>query len=399
MISQFLLALGTLSATGVVASPLNTRSGDPSKLYHGLTSHAVIPFAHGSDFGDSGLHLRVTVNGKHARRNATVDTGSTAFLVGGLNYPNFNATVASLQKQGVKLSHEYLSSSGNVYSGYLKNVTVHFLDATPKNTTAFLEALLVTDMVKCNNYNSTIGGACPDSQINKTAPFCHNNCEQMYMGVGFGRSADGQSDFTPANNAFLQVDHIGGKHVNKTTFVPGYTITRNAITVGIAQANSADYKLVKLNHTDSGLPLDWQEVTGSVSITQPGSETARPAVLGQFLLDTGVTKSFLDLPPSSGITKSQSLLDGTTVSIVFGEIDSGKAARVATYSYTVGKEPNGPTSHTDKGDISFAHNRVLPDSQSLAFVNTGVHFYRTNDILFDAKNGYWGVRKHKVTYA
>ena len=303
-----------------------------------------------------------------------------------MNYHGWNAVEKKLQEQDEKLAHEYLSSSGDVYSGYKLDVNVGFLKAKPA-VSSKVQALVVTRAVHCYRYTGS--GPCPSAQI--TRSICNGNCRQMHMGVGFRQAKNGQSGFILKNNALLQVDSINEKQ-KPMDFRIGYIITSQNITLGITESNSASFKLVKLNQANTSQSFDWEEVAGSVAVTLRNRSTG-PWIPANFLLDTGITESFLNLPITSGVSMNEDLPVNTTVNIRFGEINRTQIANDTdySYSYTVGVAPNGPT---DPFKRPYAYNHILTNTSKRAFVNTGFNFYKTHNILFDAEGGFWGVSTH-----
>ncbi|GAM86184.1 hypothetical protein ANO11243_041950 [Dothideomycetidae sp. 11243] len=396
MLSSALLRASALAlfSNQVAASPLTERSANPAAIYHGLTASALIPWAeehmeHGSYNFAQDPHVKVTLNNQATTYRANIDTGSSAFLIGSDVYPGFDDAAFNAAYQN---GTEYLSSSNKLYTGYWVPTAVHFIDG---HVTTQVKTLVVTKSVDCTDYDEAVGGACPAQQV--TGVNCDMNCTLTYMGIGFGRSNDGQSDVTPANNALLNVTSIVNKPV-PTNYRPGYIITSKGITVGISHRDSTGFKLVKLQRTSRKLPHDWQGVTGCISVTYPGTDKGTGAcVTSQILLDTGIPQSYLVLTTAAGLSnwikpsgypdvlKYQYLPTGSEVSITFGEQDkNGHITPEAKYSYQVGANSISTP--------SYARARLNETAGALGFVNTGRYFYRLNDILFDAEGGYWGIR-------
>lgn len=136
----------------------------------------------------------------------------------------------------------------------------------------------------------------------------------------------------------------------------------------------------------SDLQYDWQMVKGCLQITPPNQTVPNECVGSNILLDTGITAGFLRLTSESGITTGwknsskgglyQSIPEGYNVTTIFGE-------NQWQYSFISGEGSLAPTSLTanyygDPGDVGF--------------INTGIHFYKVNTIVFDAVNGLWGVK-------
>ncbi len=197
------------------------------------------------------------------------------------------------------------------------------------------------------------------------------------MGVGFDIGLHTPSiaqDISTANNAFLNLQGM-----QAGTMTAGYVIDTSGIHLGLSAADvGSGWAFQKLqastNQEPSGAPLDWQPATigGSVNgVSFPD---------GQLLVDTGLANSYLETtdpfaPAGTGTLVTLNLL-GTSGAV--------------SYSYVLGgNSSQAPT----RGSLSPA--LLTKGSDFGTFINTGGHFLSGFDYLFDAANGYVGIRQNQ----
>ncbi|KKY17187.1 putative outer membrane autotransporter barrel protein [Phaeomoniella chlamydospora] len=394
----FLCAIG-LAANSAFASPI--RQGQiHQKRYSSSTAASItIPF-YGSngdfDFVDD---PRVTYklnpdDDEQHTFHPMVDTGSTGILLGAGNYPDYD-----LQKDWIATfpaGHSYLSSSQYLYTGYWVDSTIHFQDAP---VTAQVAILVVTQLVTCTDYDNSNPSYCPPEATTLTCT--GTDCTSSYFGVGFGREHDGQSQNTPDKNALLNINSINNMPV-PSNYTVGYAVTEAGITVGLTEENTDGYTMIKLTQNtqfpSSESQYDWLPVEGCLQVTVPGSSATSPCVSSSFLLDTGIDHSYVTLTDAAGLSgwtwskTSQSdyqyIGDGYQFTLNFGS-----DPYPATYSFVSGTvdgvtDPLAPTQ-------ILAHLNETAGAD--AYINPGRYFYKVNNIVFDATNGYWGVQARSAS--
>ena len=208
------------------------------------------------------------------------------------------------------------------------------------------------------------------------------------MGVGFniGRSIVGSMpDTSTYANAFLNIEPTA----DGSTLSQGYVIDKDGIHLGLTAADtSGDWAMQKLQPspraTPAGAPPDWQPPTISGTVDYPTDGTAAassfPISPSGLLVDTGVTKTFIkthESVPEPG--------DGSKVSLNL----FGTAGQVG-YSYVLG----GSSLQQPTTDTGSAVGTGAQDADRANLLNTGVHLLSGFDYLYDAANGYVGLRSN-----
>ncbi len=373
-----LLSLLTVLPLLIFGAPLTKR--DTPSYASSVSGH--IPFynSQGSwDFSQEpsiAYKLENTDDG-HVYR-PLLDTGSTGILLGSALYPD-NTSIPTDTP-----GYEYLSSSRRLYNGYWVPRDIYFQGGD--NVVSNVPVLVVTKQVICNDYNISNPGKCNSVKTEVCGTPSTQTCQTSYFGVGFGRQKDKTSQSTPDKNAFINVQSINGAAV-PSDFDQGYTITTSGIEVGITAANSANFNFIKLNPNPFG---GWASVPGCLQVTGPGgsgsNSTCTPST---FLMDTGIPYSFLTATPAMSITgwktssvtgnKYQTLPTGYSVTANYGS-----APYVTSFSFTTGS--------SDVDQPSYVSASLDETAGDLAYLNTGLYFYKTHDILFDAGQGYYGIR-------
>lgn len=338
----------------------------------------------------------------------TLDTGSTGMILSAADLENYDKSKASAFPVG----WHFLTSSKVLYIGNWipRNLTFPTgtsplldkgyasIDSIGTSITAEIPILAVTRSVICPGYNSTTGGPdCPPS----AEPTRDRDMPEhiTYMGVGFGRQYNGQPQGNPDKNPFLNIIAINGTPISSSQMHAGYVITDKGIDVGLTTKNSEAFGMVKLERQrgDQGDKRDWAQTPACLAVSE--KKKSPDCVAGTVLVDTGISQMYLTIPSSIPVNRTQEksassgklvsvLGDGQTVSVRIGggtsKIDEDDGF---TYSFLVG----------DKTDALVPPQVITTVSDvKKPFVNTGRYFLRTHDVLFDAENGFYGIRSKEL---
>ncbi|TVY83902.1 hypothetical protein LSUE1_G001731 [Lachnellula suecica] len=349
--------------------------------YSKYTVEALIPFWNVSStsppFTDG---PRVAFKVDTQMYNPVIDTGSCGLIVSAAEFPNWTPELAAQHPVG----YEYLSSSRKLYVGNWIPKTIHFLQA---NVTASIPILVVSKRYICPGYNSTSDG-----------PKCTFPTETIDMptkisllGVGFGRQFDGQPQGNPDKNIFLNVASIDGTPITPTSpFHTGYKITAEGVILGLTANNTAGFSFTNLKKGMTDDAHDWAPIPACIRV----GNVPCVAVNTTAMIDTGIDQMYLTLPtampvkthtePSRSTGANVTVLDdGQVVEVQFGE--SG----AADYGFRV-----GDTILVGKGTAP-PQVIVTRSSTKKPYVNTGRHFLRGFEVVFDAVGGRYGFKKLK----
>ena len=338
---------------------------------------AFIPFANEEDnFFTRDVRLKIQIpmlndtnHGSHTvyQHNAPVDTGSTGLAIsaGELGY------TSEEQLQEYEKGKEYFSSSRVYYEGYWIPTEVTFPDG---NVTAEVKILAVTFRGICLHFNESTGNCDSFSSGNSGSHFPLEIC---YMGIGFGRlgvqQPGGKADRNPLLNV---VKAMSGMPVSRESIRQGYVITQTGVWVGLAKSNTEDFRFTKLSpHARSEPSAESREWNGT-NVFLDYHESLN--MQGTVLFDTGVTQSYLSAPV---FEKSSCLPPGDQYTIKIGNRDD---TPIETLHITV-DDANNPVTPT--------YVRAIPRER--VFVNTGRFFYRSFELLFDAEQGWLGLRRRE----
>jgi hypothetical protein len=380
------LTLGVLALTGLMpALPLQAASlpnyGDVSVF---------VPFVNAAAMGDPAQYvspqIQVGFNAPNAASPAfsvTMDTGSVGIFVGsnyftppasGRNDPSF-----------VGSGGETLTSSGFIIQGDWYRTEVNLFNGTTLVATATVPVLAVTNVSCTANARS-----------------CHvtdsSGADTHYFGVGFS-GGSGQPQGTPDKNAFLNVTSVPG---NASLPSPGYILTTQGAQIGLTSSNAQGFALMKLepllapNATqwqspaaNADLLTDWQHPRGTITVNGKSGQ-------GAVLFDTGVTTGFLTPPvgvsPNTGTgpagaecngsTPPGCAVSGTSVRVTFPQTSSP----IASLNYTVGAGNGAQTGNpVSPFAVSIEHNGA-------PFLNTTVRFLQAFAYMYDAGNGFTGLK-------
>jgi hypothetical protein len=397
--------LASLLAVGLPGSAL--AQGAPS--YSGFTLSQCIPFAAPTTGAADGAPkpapftlaptLKFRVEGSKTTHKVQMDTGSVGLVMSSGLIPNF----ATLAKQpSAAPGWQFLSSSKILWSGtWVKRSITLLGEGEVPVAIAEVPVLGVQQQTTCPQYKAADQNTCPpppDNSQQAPGEGVVKDASQLgivYMGVGFGQEADFQPQGTPDKNVLLNLKSLGGQPVGSKSFNRGYIIGTRGVTVGLTHANTTGFKFIKLDRycdpsvqkagslCPPALAADWQSPSMCVSVN------GQKCVNGRLLVDTGIPQSYLDIPkrvtyqtaPSENASTKQAaaiLANTTQITIKLPE----DIQPIVTTGFTIGnKEAIEPL-------------QVIPWSweQPYAFLNTGRHFLRAWQFLYDADHGYVGLK-------
>lgn len=355
-------------------------------LYDSYSTSFLVPFANASamNFGTFNIpypEIAISVNGG-ATINANMDTGSRGIIVSKYLLPSdFQVSGPAgyifYWESGIKLNGRWTNSRVSL-------VQAEDMGGNPAEIGANLPILVIESMT------------CVKPQAGKPWPYQPSSCKTMegktvpissdnttaVVGVGFDRTGMGTA---PENNAynqqrnlFLNIDQMKSGSVRS-----GYIITQQGVQLGLTQANASEgFAFGKLLPTGfkqvAGSPPDWQAPLGSV--TYQGKSYAP----GQVVVDMGSSRGLLTLPgqPTTG-----TIPDGAQLSLSL----LGTQGQVAV-NWT-----GGNTSDVLYPDgVSWAalqKGRFSENKRTNTFANTGRDVLNGFDILYDATDGFYGLRQ------
>ena len=384
---------GVLVLTGLM-NPLAAQAG-PLPPYGNVS--VFVPFVNAAALADPAQYvspqIRVGFNTPNAVGpdfNVTMDTGSVGIIVGS----SYFAPPASGRDDPsfIGPGSETLTSSGIIFDGDWYRTTVNLFNGTAIVATATVPVLAVTG-VSCE----VNARAC-----NVTDPSGSNT---HYFGVGFS-GGGGQPQGTPDKNAFLNVTSVPGTSSRPS---PGYILSTQGAQIGLTSSNAQGFALMKLepllapNATqwqsppaNASLLTDWQHTKGIITVNGKSGR-------GGILFDTGVSTGFLTPPPGvtpnsgmgptgaecNGSSPPSCAVIGTSVRVSFPQSFSP----VASLNYTVGAG-NGPQAGNPVSPFA-----VSVDYNGAPFLNTTVRFLQAFDYMYDAANGFTGLRTTGATPA
>ncbi|KAK6343073.1 hypothetical protein TWF718_008448 [Orbilia javanica] len=293
-----------------------------------------------------------------------VDTGSTGFTIGRLTWTDhFGKSWTSTDKS--RPGWKYLSSSNILYKGYWVNVNITFKDLSWKPVIRSEVPVLVFDQkFECEKIDSV--GNCLVTPLIQPA-------EGAYMGIGYGRRADGMTQCTPDTNPLLNVRGIWRDLPNTgCNYRNGYVVTKTGIYWGLTLVNTNGFKFHTLKK-DSTVSMDWS--MPPMCLRTNNAQTCRA---GNFLPDTGITKSYITSPdiPSTGTAPPTGGL-----SVKLNIPNSGQGMGLLNYN-NVGTGGNYlPKSYSTRKD------------EARVYLNTGSRFFNSYEAAFDAEFGYFGIKE------
>lgn len=358
------------AATTLAASPASAQTPDYS-LY---TTARFIPFAPDTanppwrPFTNT-VHFQVAIGGRTALY--TMDTGTTGIVISAADLVGYRPSPRD------SAGYEFLSSSKVLWVGRWVPMDVVFLDSTRVPVVAHVPVLVTEQTAVCPEWKASDGPRCPTAALEPARPGIH------YMGVGFGREYDGQPQGTPDKNPFLNVVRIGTEPVRPGSIRAGYVITPGGVHLGLTPGNTAGFAFAPLT-ARSGALHDWAEAPMCVEVD--GSR----CLAGAVLIDTGINSMYISTPaPATSVpTRNPNIHDrvvlvpalaaGTRVTVRI----PGQQAQIGSYSFAAGDTTS-----------RVAPALAMRTADAAVFVNTGRHFYRAFDVLYDADGGFFGLRR------
>lgn len=306
-------------------------------------------------------------------KTVTMDTGSVGIAIAYDQIPNYQQL-----KKSSKPGYQFLSSSKILWKGSWVQATVTFYKADGRTpvATASVPVLAVEQQAVCQDYPG-------DGTCGKTPLRSAQGSQIAYMGVGFGREEDHQPQGTPDKNPLLNLATIAGQPLAAGNLNKGYIIGSTGVTVGLTQTNTRSFSFIKLT-PNSEYQGDWTPASMCVEINNS------KCFPGKILVDTGIPQSYVTVPTAAKFTtveamdasehsrRIQVLAPGTQVTVNL----PGVPDPIAVDSFTVGQQtPVEPL-------------QVIPLQSDMkpTFINTGRHFLRKYQFLFDARNGYVGLK-------
>lgn len=366
------------TAAAVVVPMIVSAAALAAPLYDGATATQCIPFANHQavSFTDA-PRLNISVGPVRGYTSVQMDTGSVGVALSAGKIPDFEALKA---RSDSAPGTQYLSSSKILWAGTWVRTTVTLYDRAGKPVAVALVPVLGVERAgHCPSYQ-TDGTICPD-----LAPAVKGDI--FYMGVGFGQEADFQPQGTPDKNVLLNLVRMGDLPVDPKSFNPGYIIGRQGIQVGLTAANTAGFRFAKLSPYQqySG---DWEPPMGCLTVNP--AENGSSCLKAKVLVDTGIPQSYMTVPPSTKLTTVKApdasepkrqidvLAPGNSVSVSLPETPEF----IAIDAFTIG------------GNTPVEPKQVIPSitDKHPPFINTGRHFLRQFQFLYDARQGYLGIK-------
>ncbi|MBY6262248.1 hypothetical protein EI613_10015 [Azospirillum sp. 412522] len=369
----------TAAGLALVAAAPALAQGLPN--YGGTDATQCIPFANFQpvSFTDPPM-LNFSIAGDSTVHTVTMDTGSVGVAISAINIPNYDRLKTA---PGAKPGTQFLSSSKVLWVGTWVPMTVTLYDRGKKAVaTSQVFILGVEKSGRCDSYQ-TDQQICPDLPP-PAKPV-------LYMGVGFGQEADFQPQGTPDKNVLLNLRSMNGQPVADGSMNQGYIIGRQGVQVGLTAANTAGFRFTKLEPY-AQYPGDWMMPRGCIAVNPEENRDAGGPICtpANILVDTGIPQSYMTVPPAIKFDTIQQpdksepnktvgvLAPRTSVAVHIPDA----ANPIATDAFIVGSgAPNEP-------------EQVIPwgTDKRPPFINTGRHFLRQSQFLYDAKQGYVGMK-------
>jgi hypothetical protein len=279
-------------------------------------------------------------------------------------------------------------SSGRRFNGIWVTTNVSYSDAIDSNTGESIVPsatipVLIVQSITCESGNWPNSCGVPMTKTT-TKP---TDEQTLNMGIGFDRTGYQQVPDNDQNNQqynpFLNLDAMKAGNMRA-----GYILGLKSVQLGLTTSNtSGGFAFGKLAPTGysqvPGSPPDWQPATGRVTLTLNGEVTTHP--IGEAVIDIGISDMLLTLQnqPTSG----QLLTGMVTVSLL-----GSNGTAIYTFSPTESTpQATAPSivNWTAAQSGVFSQNQV-PFSNN--FVNTGRNVLNCFDYLYDAQDGYIGLR-------
>ena len=303
---------------------------------------------------------KLSVSFGGAVHRAVMDTGSTGILVSADMIPAWT----SLPSLGpAELTY---SSSGRVMQGQwvVTPVTIAGADGAAVSTRP-MPVLAVTRITCLANARD-----CKPEEAPRHVSM---------LGVGFARQGDHQAQSTPDRNPLLQLPAMTAGKLRR-----GYIVTRHGVHVGLGRGDTrSDFVTVPLAHSQEF--DDWAAPPVCISVAGHS-----PPACGTVLMDTGVARSFLTVPPAQ--------LAGATAAAANGEPILVSSTSIGLQLNRPGAPPWGYSFVVDDAANPVAPRGVtlVRPGQRPTFFNTSFHFLNGFDYLYDAEQGLVGYRRRPL---
>jgi hypothetical protein len=369
-----------------------TARGDAGPPYNGPS--VFVPFVNASDVSNPLKYVSPqisvgfsgsNVNNSHQTFNVTMDTGSVGMIVGKDYFTPPAAGTADASYIGP--GSETLTSSGYIFTGDWYEAIVNLYDTNNNIVAQSTVPVMAVTNVAC--------------EPNARACTPGTGVDKHYFGIGFG-GGPGQPQGTPDKNAFLNVTNITGSGLLPS---PGYILSMQGVQIGLTSINTQGFALIKLepllapdstqwqtSPASASVLTDWQHARGTITVNgRSGS--------GGILFDTGVTTAFLTPPigvtlqtgmgprnpinaECNGSNKPSCAVRGTAVQVSL----SNQTIPVVSWNYTVGAD-NGSQSGNPVSPFA-----VSVEQNGAPFLNASVRFLQAFNYLYDAANGFVGLK-------
>jgi hypothetical protein len=363
-----------------------TAKGDAGPPYNGPS--VFVPFVNASDVSNQLLYVSPQISvgfnspnatNAHPMFSVTMDTGSVGIVVGSDYFTPPGTSDPSFIGPG----SETLTSSGVIFTGYWYKATVNLYNVSTIAAQSTVPVMAVTN-VSCQ----------PDARA--CTPGTGHDAH--YFGIGFGGGA-GQPQGTPDKNAFLNVTKITGNGLLPS---PGYILSTQGVQIGLTSINTQGFAMIKLEPLLAPDSTQWQTPPASASVLTDWQHARATITVngrsgsGGILFDTGVTTAFLTPPigvtpmtgkgPSgaecNGSKPPSCAVSGTKVQVSL----SNQLIPVASWNYTVGAN-NG-----SQGGNPVSPFAVSVEQNGPSFLNATVRFLQAFNYLYDAANGFIGLK-------
>jgi hypothetical protein len=360
-----------------------------------------VPFVNATDVSNPLLYVSPQIavgfkgsnsTAKHPAFSVTMDTGSVGIIVGSSYFTP--PTSGRLDSSFVGPGSETLTSSGIIFTGDWYKAVVNLYSGATIVAQSTVPVMAVTH-VACE----MDARACDPKTLDSSGAETH------YFGIGFA-GGSGQPQGTPDKNAFLNVTSISGSDLLPS---PGYILSTQGVQIGLTSINTQGFAMIKLEPllapdatqwqtapASASVLTDWQHARGTITVNgRSGS--------GGILFDTGVTTAFLTSPigatPTTGMGPSRAECNGSSppscaVSGTRVQVSlSNQIIPVAWWNYTVGAN-NGAQSGNPVSPFA-----VSVEQNGSPFLNTTVRFLQAFVYLYDAANGFIGLKTTGTTPA
>ena len=322
-------------------------------------------------------------------RELTVDKGSTGIVIAERMMDNWDPAEATTDNEG----YLFLTSSKLLYVGHWVDRYIWYnrnTGTTADQVKAKVPILVISHWIKCPRYVLGDGRECKDT----TDSVRNDTASTSMMGIGFGRTGDGQGDSTPDKNPLLNINMIGSTAVTTSNFWHGWIVNQAGLIAGLTKENFDDREF---KDNEAQLPVvdpvpatvyhrSWHQLQGFVKAQ--GVPTG-DGLSVDILLDTGIDYSSIRIPGDSDRPATWEPWDTTWSShVVSGQrfLDSGVnvhvqlgVPEVADQTYTVTTGTIDDTSVTPV-KVNKYHKGDDPRKE---FVNTGSHIFRKLEVAFD----------------